>query len=166
MSEAPVPPWWLDEPIAKAVPGFVGLAAAAELSVPQIPLFAERATTDLMRLADAHRLPIIAAPVFIYTGAGTAANDTFLLQIALPIPPDSDQNIPDDRYAIKAFEAFKCLAFDYHGSLHHLGEAYPPAMNALRDAGHTPMEQSREVYKRWIAYDAPQNVTEIQLGVR
>jgi len=157
--------WSLDEPVQRIVPAFTGLVAAAELTIPQIPIFAEQASTDLMRLADAHRVPIIAAPVFIYTGQGTGTNDSFLLQIALPVPEEVDIGDAQSQYATKGFDELRCLCFDYHGSMHHLGQAYPLAMTALKDAGHTPIEQTREVYKRWIAYDSPENVTEIQLGI-
>lgn len=165
-SSSASPPWSLTEPVAKTIAPFTGLTAAAELTVPQIPIFAEKASTDLMRLSDARRLPIVAAPVFIYTGTGSGAQDTFVLQIALPVANDTSTGELSDTHAVKTFDAFTCLSFDFHGSLHHIAQAYPIAMDALKTAGHTPMEQSREVYKRWIAYDSAENVTEIQLGLK
>lgn len=163
------PPFTLDEPLVRDVPPFAGLAAAARLTMPQIPIFAERASTDLMRLADAHRLPLVDDPVFIYSGAGTGPHDLFTLQVALPVDPDHPAVVafqPTDDHAVKRFDAFRCFAAGYHGPMTHLGDAYAPLMNALRDAGHTPLEQSREVYRRWVAYDAPDNHVEIQLGIR
>jgi len=157
--------WSLADLVVRTVPPFAGLTAAAELTLPAIPTFAEQATTDLMRLADARRIPIIDAPVFVYTGVGAGANDTFRLRIALPIDPATDLSGVDERFALVNYEAFKCAAFDFTGPMTHVGDAYPQAMNALKAAGHRPVEQSREVYKHWIAYDSPQNVTEIQLGI-
>jgi hypothetical protein len=157
--------WSLGEPARKRVPTFTALAAAAELTVPQIPRFAEQATTDLMRLADAHRLPIIAPPVFVYTGPGTGAHDTFLLRIAMPVPDNATLADHPGEQAIVTIEPFDCLAFDYRGPMQHIGRAYPLAMNRLRELGHRPAEPSREVYKHWVAYDAPDNITEIQLGL-
>ena len=159
------PPFQLAEPVVRDVPAFTGLTAAARLALPQIPIFAEQASTDLMRLADAHRLPLVAAPVFIYTGPGTGGHDLVTLQIALPVPPEAEFSSPDERYALKTFDAFHCLGFLYRGPITHLGDAYPIAMNELRARGHTPMEQSREVYQRWIAYDSPDNQVEIQFGI-
>lgn len=160
------PPFKLDEPTARLVPPFTGLTAAARLTMPQIPIFAERATTNLMRLADAHRLALTGDPVFIYSGAGTGPHDLFTMQIALPVPDDAaDQIQPTDDHAVKHFDAFKCFAVGYRGPMTHIGDAYAPVMNALRDAGHTPLEQSREVYRRWVAYDSPENHVEIQLGI-
>lgn len=160
----PTPAWSLGEIELKTVQAFTGLTAAAELTIPAIPVFAERASTVLMRLADAHRLPLVGAPVFVYTGVGTTHDAPFRLQIALPVPDDAAFTDTDE-HALVRYADFRCAAFDYRGPMTHIGEAYPEAMNRLRDAGHRPVEQSREVYKRWVAYDAPENITEIQLGV-
>ena len=157
--------WSLSDLIVRDVPGFVGLTAAAELTIPAIPTFAERATIDLMRLADARAIPIVDAPVFIYTGVGVGANDTFRLQIALPVPEETKLDGVDDQFALITYEPFRCGAFDFHGPMTHIGEAYPQAMNALKEADHTPVKQSREVYKQWVGYDSPDNITEIQLGI-
>jgi len=157
--------WSLSELVVREVPGFTGLTAAADLTIPAIPTFAEKATTDLMRLADARGIPIVDAPVFIYTGVGTGANDTFRLRIALPVPADTTLAGVDDQFAVIRYDPFQCAAFDFTGPMMHLGEAYPEAMNALKAAGHTPVEQSREVYKHWVAYDDPRNVVEVQLGI-
>lgn len=157
--------WSLTDLTIRDVPAFTGLTAAAELTIPAIPTFAEKASSNLMRLADARAIPIVDAPVFVYTGVGVGANDTFRLQIALPVPPDTQLEGVDDQFALISYEPFRCAAFDFHGPMMHIGEAYPQAMNALKEAGHTPVEQSREVYKWWVAYDSPDNVIEIQLGI-
>lgn len=161
--------WSLSTLTAKTAEPFSALVQEARLTVPKIPQFAEQATTSLMQLCQAHGLSLVGPPTFVYTGAGTGANDLLTLQVAFPVDRsalgDRPPALPPDT-AVLAFAAFKCAAIDFRGPIMHLPQAYAPAMNELREQGHTPVEQSREVYKHWVGYDEPDNVVEIQLGVR
>jgi hypothetical protein len=163
----PDAPFKLSEPVTRTVPAFTALTAAGRLTIPGIPVFAERATTDLMRLADAHRLPIIAPPVFIYANADDGNASTFVMQIAMPVAEGTTLAGPgaDERFAVKRFDAFDCLAVDYRGPMAHIGDAYPLVVDAIGPTGRTAAEQSREVYKHWVGYDEPDNVIEIQIGL-
>ena len=158
--------WQLSELAVITVPGFSALVEQAELTVPKIPTFAEEATTSLMRITEECGIEITAPPVFVYTGAGTGAEDLFTMQVAFPVAEETKFE-GNDRVSLVSYEAFKCArALIYRGAMMRLGEAYPVAMNALKDAEHVPMEQSREVYKYWVGYDSPENVIEIQMGIR
>ncbi len=160
--------WQLSRMTVKTVPAFSALVQQAQLTVPKIPQFAEQATTSLVRLTEARRIEVIAPPVFVYTGAGTGAEDLLMMQVAFVVGDDLAFETTDgpSPTALLRFEAFRCASFDFTGPAVHLAEAYAPAMNALRAGGHTPREQSREVYKRWAGYDSRQNTVEVQLGIR
>lgn len=160
--------WQLSQMTVKTVPAFGALVQQAQLTVPKIPHFAEQATTGLVRLAEARAVEVVGPPVFIYTGAGTGANDLLTMQVAFPVADGLKFETTDgpNPTALLRFDAFRCASFDFHGPLVRLAEAYAPAMNALKAEGHTPCEQSREVYRYWVGYDSPENVVEVQLGIR
>jgi hypothetical protein len=165
MTDAP-DQWKLSTMSIVRVPAMTALVCRGQVTVPAIPQFAEAATTRLMRYTRDRHIEVIAPPLFIYTGAGTGPDDPFTLEVAFPIADHAaiDAGNGDD-IARRHIEAFDCASFEYHGPMQHLGDAYPHAMNALKAEGHTPVEQSREVYRRWAGYDSPANVIEIQLGI-
>ena len=39
-------------------------------------------------------------------------------------------------------------------------------MKEVRKSGLTPMNINREVYRKWVAFDSPENVTELQVEVK
>lgn len=156
--------WQLSALAVKTVPPFRAVVQQAQLTVPKIPHFAEGASTSLMQLTQAHGITIVGPPVFIYTGAGTGANDLLTMQVAMPVE-QCGASLPVDT-AVLEFAEFRCAAVDFKGPIMHLPEAYAPAMDALSGEGYTAVEQSREVYKHWVGYDEPDNIVEIQFGIR
>jgi hypothetical protein len=66
---------------------------------------------------------------------------------------------------LKSTPPFKCIATDYVGPMTPIGESWTEFVSSLFTAGHKPTDQSREIYKKWIAFDSPDNVTELQQGV-
>ncbi len=153
--------------IAEAL-AFTGLSAAAHLTVPKIPVFAEKATTDLMRLADARGIPIVGPCVFIYDSAAVdadASNDIFTLTVAFPVPEDVDFEGTEHFRALR-YPPFRCAVFEYAGPLSRIGDAYPLAVAAVREADLKLVTQSREVYRHYTGYDEADNVVEIQLGLK
>ncbi len=157
--------WQLSAMTTQTVPAFSALVEEARLTVPKIPAFAEEASISLMRVTEECGIEITAPPVFVYTGAGTGENDLFTMQVVFPVAPGTKFE-GNDRVGMLEFEAFRCASFDFRGPMMHLGEAYPVAMNALQSEELVAVEQSREVYKYWVGYDSPENIVEIQLGIR
>jgi hypothetical protein len=46
-----------------------------------------------------------------------------------------------------------------------LGDAWINLVVKVTGKGYLLQNQGREVYKKWISFESPENVTEIQLGV-
>jgi len=66
---------------------------------------------------------------------------------------------------LKSTAAFKCVATDFVGPMTKIGESWMNFVQSIRAAGHKPTDQSREIYKKWIAFDSADNITELQQGV-
>lgn len=158
------PNWALSEPTRKTVPAFTALVAEARLTVPKIAQFAEQATTQIVHEARAGGIDLIGPATFIYSGTGTGAHDLFRMQVALPVPPGTVYQ-GDQPLAVLEIPELSCVAFDYVGPLMHIGDAYPICMNAMKEDSLQPREESREVYKHFLAYDHADNITEIQFSV-
>ena len=60
---------------------------------------------------------------------------------------------------------FICMAADYVGPMPDIQIAYDEILNAIDTSGRKRTPESREIYKKWIGFESPDNVTELQVGV-
>ena len=87
----------------------------------------------------------------------------FRLTIAFPISGRPAEPIED--YQIAELPAFRCMAADYVGPMPDIQIAYDEILHAISSSGRSRSPESREIYKKWIGFESPDNVTELQVGV-
>ena len=103
---------------------------------------------------------------YVYHGCNGDPAVEFDLEICLPISTGLEPHVqPDPPIRLRTTTPFKCLAVDYVGPMSGIGSAWMGLIQGVRDGGHKPIDQSREVYKKWIAFDSPDNITELQQGI-
>lgn len=157
-----------DRVVVRDVPAFRALSLAAKLTIPGIPFYAEEATTRIVRFAEAQSVVITGPGVFIYRSAPEGDEGEFILEVHLPVPGDTvfTEDSPTPGVPILSEVApLRCAELSYRGPLQLIGEAYPHFIDRVRDEGHTPRNESREVYREWHGSDSPQNVIDLQIEI-
>lgn len=101
--------------------------------------------------------------VFTYKGLTGAENQEFDLRIGWfidrPVAAGSGIDSSDE-------PAMKCATLIYRGSLAHIKEAYGMLYGQIGMRGLTPTPISREVYLYWEGPDSPNNIVQVQVGVK
>ncbi|MDJ0723230.1 MAG: GyrI-like domain-containing protein [Desulfobacterales bacterium] len=146
----------------KQIPARNYYYAATELTVAGIPAFADKTFEPLFQSAGENQLEIVGPTEFIYLNAGGDPTKPFRLIIGLPVR--APQSSPD-AFGFLETPPFECLSEDFAGPMQHIGRAWYDLFRQVQDAGYLPGNQGREVYKDWQAFDAEDNVTELQMGI-
>ncbi len=151
----------------KQIPARIYCYAAAELTAAEIPAFADKTVEPLFQSAQKNQIEIVGPTEFIYInaiGLNTSGDPTKPFQLIIGLPVRALKSGAD---AIGFLETpfFECLSVDYKGPMQHIGRAWQDLLRQALDAGYLPGNQGREVYKDWHAFDAEDNVTELQMGI-
>lgn len=134
-----------------------------DVTIPEIPTISRNEVDQMVEaLADVGASPV--APVtFIYHGADGTPETRFRLDIAFAVaakPPAAPEP-----YDVLETPAFRCLATDFVGPMFDIMHGYARLFSAMNDQGLAFTGESREIYRKWIGYESPDNVTELQIGV-
>lgn len=159
-----------DGVIVRDLPEFPAYSLAAQLTIPSIPIFAEQATTDLVEYTGRHGIVVTGPAVFIYRSLPSAGEGEFLLEVHVPVatpgPLPSEPTTEDPAQPRPTtVSSFHCAELSFRGPLQLIGEAYPHFIDQVREAGYTPQNESREVYREWHASDSPDNVIDLQIEI-
>ena len=69
-------------------------------------------------------------------------------------------------FKVRKTAEFKCATILLTGSLAHLSEAYERLMGEMEKAKLVPIGESREAYLYWEGAESPNNVVQIQMGIK
>jgi effector-binding domain-containing protein len=133
------------------------------VTIPEIPAIS-RGELDQMLTELATNGGTSGSPVhFIYHGADGSNTTRFRLVLAVPVaePPS---HVPEP-YELFESAPFRCVATDYVGPMRDIKQGYARLFEAMEEQGLQRTDESREIYVKWIGYDSPDNVTELQIGV-
>ena len=134
------------------------------LTIPQVPAHVGPAIESLMDALRQCGVQPAGPVIFVYYGVETGPKQEFDLDICVPMPADTA--IPTTTpLGCKTLPAFECIAADFVGSMDEIGHAWREVAEAWRASGRRASGQSREVYRKWIGFDSPVNVTELQKGI-
>jgi effector-binding domain-containing protein len=133
------------------------------VTIPEISAVSRGVVDDMIAELHARGIAPLAPVHFIYHGADGSLTTKFRLTIAFPIarPPAE----PIDDYQIAELPAFRCMAAEYVGPMPDIQIAYNEILGAIDSSGRKRSPESREIYKKWIGFESPDNVTELQVGV-
>ena len=148
----------------KTVPPTTFVMSSHEgVTIPEISAVSRGVVDDMIMDLHAHGVMPLAPVHFIYHGADGSLTTRFRLTIAFPIagPPGA----PIEDYEIAELPAFRCMAADYVGAMPDIQIAYNEILDAISSSGRARSPESREIYKKWIGFESPDNVTELQVGV-
>ena len=151
----------------KQVPPIAVISRRDRLTIPQIPAHSAPAIHSLFE--SLKRLGIRPAGediIYIYHGCNGDPAVEFDLEIGLPIPSGPSASVqPEPPVELKTTTLFRCVAVDYVGPMTGIGQAWMKLVQHIRDTRQKPTDQSREIYKKWVSFDATDNVTELQQGI-
>ena len=148
----------------KTVPPTTFVMSSHEgVTIPEISAVSRGVVDEMIAELHARGIAPLAPMHFIYHGADGSLTTKFRLTIAFPIarPPAE----PIDDYQIAELPAFRCMAADYVGPMPDIQIAYDEILGAIDSSGRKRSPESREIYKKWIGFESPDNVTELQVGV-
>lgn len=134
------------------------------LTIPQVPQRAGPAIESLFALLQQANAQPTGPLIFAYYGIEADPAQEFDLDICVPVSAETHFSTTAP-IGFKTLAAFECLAGDYVGSMHGIAAAWKQVAQAWRESGRAASGESREVYQRWIAFDSPENVTQLQKGI-
>lgn len=148
----------------KTVPSVRVLFRRDRVTIPRVPAHAGPAIDSLMAALRRADIKPAGPVIFVYYGIEADPAQEFDLDICVPLPVGADISVAAPM-ACKTLPDFECIAADYAGSMHEIGDAWRHVANAWRASGRPGSGVAREVYKKWIDFDSPENVTELQKGI-
>jgi effector-binding domain-containing protein len=153
-------------PVAlKEVPATIFVVSSHDdVTIPEIPAITRSELDQLVEALDTVGGAPTAPVTFIYRGADGTNTTRFHLDLAIPVRTRPAM-LPEP-YEVLEAPAFRCVATDYVGPMAHIQRGYDTLFAEMRARGLTRTEESREIYKKWIGFESPDNVTELQIGVR
>jgi effector-binding domain-containing protein len=148
----------------KEVPATIFVVSSHDdVTIPEIPTIARNEVDQMVEAIAAVGAEPVAPVTFIYHGADGTPDTKFQLEIAFPL--STRPASPVDPYDVKETPAFRCLATDYVGPMLDIMRGYALLFTELEEQGLAYTGESREIYRKWIGYESPDNVTELQIGV-
>ena len=101
--------------------------------------------------------------MFIYKGVGPDRSQPFELSIGMTVPAGTKAA---GKYKVSELPEFRCAAGLYNGGLQTIPAAYQKHYTDVFAAGHTPTDESREVYLYWDGEQGTNSVIWIQAGIQ
>ncbi len=109
-----------------------------------------------------HKIPVAGPVVFVYHNANMDGKP-FTIDIGIIVDPEA-KDAGD--FKVKKLDVFKCDTILLSGPLSQIGEAYGKVMQFVSSKKHEPTGESREFYLYWEGPESPNNVVQIQMGVK
>jgi predicted transcriptional regulator YdeE len=148
----------------KTVPPTIFVMSSHEgVTIPEISAVSRGVVDDMIAELHAQGIKPFAPVHFIYHGADGSLTTKFRLTIAFPIAERPAE--PIEEYEVAELPAFRCMAAEYVGPMADIQIAYNEILDAISTSGRARSPESREIYKKWIAFESADNVTELQVGV-
>jgi effector-binding domain-containing protein len=100
--------------------------------------------------------------VFVYKGMSEDMSKPFGVEIGWFV---SDKTKDQGELKVRKTEAFKCATIILTGAVSNMSKAYEKLM-PVANAKYTPTGEVRELYLYWEGADSPNNIIQIQVGVK
>ena len=147
----------------KTVPPTTFLCSTHELRVPEITTAAAVAVPGVIQAMRDSEMQATGVMQFLYDGCDGDPEKVFTLDIAIPVDEKKDVAAP---YVVREVPEFRCAAIEYRGGMSRIGEGYMELAKQMREAGLEPNDLAREVYTYFMDAESPENITELQMGIR
>ena len=136
------------------------------ITIPEIGKWSELITPLVLAEVERYGLEVSGDWIFISYGRNGGPAARMVHEYCLPV-----RNIRDYKGAlsVKTLPPFRCAYAGYKGDLSPEmfgGLGYAPLVEKISGSGKAFTGESREVYRRWIPPDSPDNEIEIQFGIQ
>lgn len=118
---------------------------------------------DLFQEAFENKLRITGPIQWHYFGFSLEADNTFTLEIALPVADILVEY--DGRFHFKRTEHFKCVSLMHEGSWQELPTSYGSLMQFITKKQLKLAGMNREIYSNVDFVNPDANITEVQIGI-
>jgi len=139
------------------------LCAKKELKLAEMHEFAPATLQQLMEKATELKLMQGGPVLFTYFNFRGDPDQKFTLEIGVPI--FANEGASTGAFYVRKVPKFKCAAAVFQGSLSQIGETWHKFVASAMTKGE-PMDESRELYLYWEGHDSPNNIIELELGLK
>jgi predicted transcriptional regulator YdeE len=139
------------------------LCAKKELKIAEMHEFAITTIKQLMEKATELKLMQGGPVLFTYFNFRGDPEQKFTVEIGVPIFANEAANA--GAFYVRKVPKFKCAAAVFQGSLSQIGEAWQKFAATAQTKGE-PTEESRELYLYWEGHDSPNNIIELEMGLK
>ncbi len=120
--------------------------------------------TELMEAAKENKIGLYGPVVHYYYGAPHRDPEKrFKMETGFFVPAES-QAVGE--FQPRELPTFKCATILYIGPANRIGDAWQELYRSVRDQRLTPTDEERELYLYWEGVESPNNVVQVQLGVK
>jgi effector-binding domain-containing protein len=145
----------------KAKP-FTFLFGEAETDIPGIPASGKKIMDKLMPFLEKQGIAPGGACIWAYEQAGKGR---VRLRAGFPVA-EGTVTKGKTAFAVSAEPAWDCCSTEYAGSMESIHQAWGEFMEKVAKKGLRPGRKNREIYRKWIGLDSPDNITELQVQVK
>ena len=120
--------------------------------------------TELMTAAKENKVGLHGPLIDFYYGAPHRdPSKRFRMETGFFVPADSPAV---GRFKVRELPTFKCATILYIGPAPRIGDAWQELYRSVRAQGLIPTDEERELYLYWEGVDSPNNIVQVQLGVK
>jgi molybdopterin synthase sulfur carrier subunit len=146
----------------RTVPGFSYLFDRANTSLPQIADAVRRTLPALQKGMSEGKFRPAGPLVLIYQNM-TDRTKPFTLDIGFIVPTET---VGFEQFKVRQEDAFRCATVLFSGPISRIPQAYDKLMSAVSAAELKPTMTFREINLFWEGPESPNNVIQIQAGIR
>jgi effector-binding domain-containing protein len=153
----------------QTIPAMNYLYIAAETTFAKMGDPIKEGFDRLFGAASEAKLLIARPTMLVYQGGPHYdPQKTFKMEMGIIIGDDAKlpDLQPDGDIKVRKTAPFKCATILYTGHVDQQGKAYEKLIPALTAAGHIPTGEEREMCLYWEGLDSPNNVFQMQIGIK
>jgi hypothetical protein len=120
--------------------------------------------TEVMEAAKENKVVLVGPLIHYYYGAPHRDPEKrFKMETGFFVPADSTTV---GAFRTRKLPPFKCATILYVGPAARIGDAWQALYRSVRDQRLTPTDEERELYLYWEGAESPNNIVQVQLGVK
>lgn len=143
----------------KTIPALTAISVTRRLKLDEIPEFGGTMVTPLYEKLSKLGIEPTGDVMFVYRFIGEPMDCT----IAVPIAVQKGDSAP---FEFKQYPELRCLSTIYKGSMLGINKAWEDLGKAATTHGFKPTVDGREIYIKWVDFESPENITELQAGIQ
>lgn len=153
------------QPKLREVPAAVYFVSRHYVHVSEIPHIGGSTLPKVESDIPKFGLTVAGPAVFFYFDFNPESRENHL-EVGFPVEGavEAVTGLPDN-YHLRKAGPFKCLSWDYVGGMPGINDAWCYMFESSAPLGYALGTEQREVYKKWVEFDSPDNVTELQIQV-